>query len=319
MQYKYIFGPVLSRRLGISLGIDLVLHKTCSLDCLYCECGKTTNLTLEQKEYVAFKYVKKELDHFWKNNKDPDYITFSGSGEPTLNNYLGRVIEYIKENKPDIKVAVLTNSTLFNYAQVRQALLKADLVIPSLDAVSKNAFIKINRPAKKLDINEIIKGIETFAGEYKGKLWLEVFILPGINDKESDLMLLKKAIEKINPDKVQLNTLDRPGTKSDINPASKSDLERVKKVLGFDNMEIIAKIDKNRKVCQQIQAKDIKAAIIKTINRRPCTKQDLVQLLGIETQILEKYLNMLEQEKIITGTTRERGVFYNTVREEFQR
>ena len=316
MQYKYIFGPVLSRRLGISLGIDLVTHKTCSLDCLYCECGKTTNLTLEQKEYVAFKHIKKELDHFWENNKDPDYITFSGSGEPTLNNYLGRVVEYIKENKPDIKVAVLTNSTLFNYAQVRQALLKADLVIPSLDAVSKNAFIKINRPEKNLDINEIIKGIETFTGEYKGKIWLEVFILPGINDNDSDLLLLKKAIEKINPDKVQLNTLDRPGTKSDINPASKSDLERVKEIIGFDNMEIIAKIDKNRKANQQTQAKDIKTAIIKTINRRPCTKQDLVQLLGIEAQILEKYLNMLEQEKIITGTTRERGVFYNTVREE---
>ncbi len=314
MQYKYIFGPVLSRRLGISLGIDLVPHKTCSLDCLYCECGKTTNLTLEQKEYVAFKHIKKELDHFWKNNKDPDYITFSGSGEPTLNNYIGKVIKYIKNNRPDIKVAVLTNSTLLNYFQVRQALLKADLVIPSLDAASKHAFIKINRPEKNLDINEIIKGIETFAGEYKGKIWLEVFILPGVNDGNSDLLLLKKAVEKINPDKVQLNTLDRPGTRLDINRASKSDLERVKKIIGFDNVEIIAKIDKNKKTCQQIRAKDIKAAIIKTINRRPCTKQDLIQLLGIEAQILGRYLNMLEQEKIITGTKKKRGVFYSTVR-----
>ena len=317
MQYKYIFGPILSRRLGISLGIDLVPHKTCSLDCLYCECGKTTNLTLEQKEYVSFKHIKEELDHFLMNNKEPDYITFSGSGEPTLNNCLGKVIEYIKEKRKDIKVAVLTNSTLFNYQEVRQILLKADLVVPSLDAVSKKAFVKINRPEKKLDINEIIKGIETFAGEYKGTIWLEVFILPGVNDSESDLLLLKKAIEKINPEKVQLNTLDRPGTVSNIRPASKNELDRVKKILGFNNMEIIAKIDENKKAFTGEQPKDIKAAIIKTINRRPCTKQDLIQLLGIETETLEKHLNILEKEKIIAGKTSERGIFYNTVKKDF--
>ena len=142
MQYKYIFGPILSRRLGISLGVDLVPHKTCSLDCVYCECGKTTDLTIEQKEYVKFKDVKKELEHFWNHNDDPDYITFSGSGEPSLNSKLGKVIEFIKTQKPYIKTAVLTNSTLFDDPDVRQSLLKAELVIPSLDAVSNKAFIK---------------------------------------------------------------------------------------------------------------------------------------------------------------------------------
>ena len=315
MQYKYIFGPILSRRLGISLGIDLVVHKTCSLDCVYCECGKTTNLTLEQKEYVRFSDIKKELDHFWTHNDDPDYITFSGSGEPTLNNRLGQIIEYIKDNKPHIKTAVLTNSTLFDDSAVRQALLKADLVIPSLDALSKKAFVRINRPDKGLNITDILKGIELFTREYKGEIWLEVFILPGFNNSESDLMLLKEAIRKIDPDLVQLNTLDRPGTMSDIKPASKLELERVREILGFDNIAIIAKIDDNIKVSPKIETKDINAAILKTISRRPCTKQDLLQLLGVDMQILEKHITLLEQEKIILGKLRERGMFYQTIKD----
>lgn len=299
----------------MSLGVDLVPHKTCSLDCVYCECGKTTDLTLEQKEYVRFFDITKELDHFWSHNDDPDYITFSGSGEPTLNNKLGQVIDYIKENKPYIKTAVLTNSTLFDDPAVRKALLKADLVIPSLDAVSKKAFIKINRPDIGLDINKIIDGIEAFAREYKGKVWLEVLILPGFNDRESDLILLKKAIKRINPDLIQINTLDRPGTISDIEPASKTEIERVKTFLGFDNIEIIAKNNKKIQASPKIKTKDIKAAIIKTINRRPCTKQDLLQVTGIEKQILGKYINILEQEKIIAGTTGERGTFYHTIKD----
>ncbi len=315
MRYKYIFGPILSRRLGISLGVDLVPHKTCSLDCVYCECGKTTDLTCEKKEYVSFKDVTKELDHFWIHNDDPDYITFSGSGEPTLNNKLGQVIEYIKSSKPYIKTAVLTNSTLCQDLAVRQILFKADLVIPSLDAVSRKAFIKINRPDKVLDINGIINGIKTFAKEYKGEIWLEVLILPGFNDHDSELQLLKEAIHKINPDLVQINTLDRPGTMSDIEPASKLELEKVKDILGFDNIEIIAKINENIKVDPEIKEKDIKAAIIKTINRRPCTKQDLLQVFGVEANLLEKYIAMLEQEKTIMGKLRERGVFYQTIKE----
>ena len=304
----------MSRRLGISLGVDLVLHKTCSLDCVYCECGKTTDLTIQQKEYVPVQDIKKELDHFWTNNDDPDYITFSGSGEPTLNNKLGQIIEYIKSNKPNINVAILTNSTLFSDPEVRKSLLKADLVIPSLDAVSKKAFIKINRPDKDLDINKIIKGIEDFTKEFKGKIWLEVLILPGFNDKESDLLLLKDAIKKINPDTVQLNTLDRPGTISDIKPASKLELEKVSDIIGFDNIEIIAKTDQNIQVNPVIQERDIEAAIIKTINRRPCTQQDLLQVLGVKRDILKKKLSILEQKKLIKGISRERGVFYQTIK-----
>ena len=314
MQYNHIFGPVPSRRLGISLGIDLVTHKICSMDCVYCECGKTTQLTLERKEYVRFEDVKKELDYYWQHNADPDYITFSGSGEPTLNCRLGDVIEYIKEKKPRIKVAVLTNSTLFSDPCVRKELLKADLVVPSLDAVSKKGFARINRPDQKLEIYKLVRGIEIFSKEYNGKLWLEVFILSGINDGKSDILLLKDAIKKINPDLVQINTLDRPGTLLDIKPASRSDLEKVIQAIGFPNIEIIAKVDGQIKA--GIQRKDVKAAIIETIHRRPCTKKDLLQILGVEKQVIDNNINLLEKEKKIIGKTRERGVFYQTLKEQ---
>ncbi len=144
--YKYIFGPVPSRRLGMSLGVDLVPHKVCSLDCVYCECGKTTKLTTDRMEYILYDKVTDELKHFIENNPAPDYITFSGSGEPTLNSRIGDVLEFIKKIKPDIPVAVLTNGTLFNDKQVRSEIMDADVVLPSLDAASQEVFEKINRP-----------------------------------------------------------------------------------------------------------------------------------------------------------------------------
>jgi wyosine [tRNA(Phe)-imidazoG37] synthetase (radical SAM superfamily) len=313
MQYNHIFGPVPSRRLGISLGVDLVVHKICSLDCVYCECGKTTRLTCERKEYVKFKDVTKELDHFWQNNPDPDYITFSGSGEPTLNSELGRVIDYIKDNKPHINVAVLTNSTLFPDPGVRKELLRADLVIPSLDAVSPEAFGKINRPDNSIDIHQIILGIEAFAAEFKGKIWLEVLILPGFNDSPSDLLPLKDAIKKINPDRVQINTLDRPGTMADIQPASRAALENIIKTLDFDSIEIIAKADGNIKA--GIIRDDVKEAILETIHRRPCTRDDLSKILGAEKKVLYAAIKGLELDGKIIAETQDRGVFYRTLKD----
>ncbi len=262
----------------------------------------------------------KELDHYWQHNVDPDYITFAGSGEPTLNSRLGEVIEYIKKKKQHIKVAVLTNSSLFFDSAVRQALLKADLVVPSLEAVSKKAFARINRPNQGLDVQKLVKGIEIFAKEYTGKIWLEVFILPGINDSLSDLQLLKEAIKKRNPAMIQLNTLDRPGTMSGIKPASRSEFEDVIKILSFPNIEIIAKVDgdlKARTQKDQIKSGDVTAAIIETIHRRPCTKKDLLQILGVEKQVIDKVISSLEQEKKIVGKTqgRGRGIFYQTLKE----
>jgi wyosine [tRNA(Phe)-imidazoG37] synthetase (radical SAM superfamily) len=313
MSYQHIFGPVPSRRLGISLGVDLVTHKICSLDCVYCECGKTTNLTLKRKPYVSFEEVKKELDHYWEHNEDPDYITFSGSGEPTLNQDLGRVISYIKAKKPEIRVAVLTNSTLLKDPKVRQELELADLVIPSLDGVSKTSFLKLNRPCKDLMVEEVIEGIQTFSREFTGKIWLEVFILPGVNDTREELLTLRKIILSVDPEMVQLNTLDRPGTVSNIRPASQEELERVRKILDMDIIQIIAKVksQKNRG-----QHRDMESAILETIHRRPCTRDDLVAILNCDPDEMDTLLASLETRGRVEARQEARGIFFQTIKDQ---
>ena len=306
--YNYLFGPVPSRRLGMSLGIDLVPHKVCTLNCIYCECGRTTKLTLERNEYVPYDAVVKELQHYLTNNPVPDYITFSGSGEPTLNSRIGDVLQFIKSNYPNIPVAVLTNGTLFYQKQVRTELLNADVVLPSLDAASDLSFRKINRPFHKLNINEYIKGLVDFRKEYSGKIWLEVLILPGYNDNPKDLQLLKEAFEKIKPDSIQLNTLDRPGTIDGLRTASKHKLQQIVDFWNLDNVEIIAAAPERKKV--KSYREDTETAIWETICRRPCTIDDLVKILGLHINEINKYLDVLESENKIESVRQERGLFY---------
>lgn len=313
MNYHHLFGPVLSRRLGISLGVDLVAHKICSLDCIYCECGKTTDLTLDQTQVAPFARVKAELDHYWQHHPDPDYITFSGSGEPTLNPCLGKVIAYIKQSKPNIRVAVLTNSTLMHRPDVRQALLKADRVVPSLDAVTKKAFEAINRPHPELDLDRMIHGLADFSKFYTGELFLEVFILPGINDSPGDIRTLNTIVAQIKPDRIQLNTLDRPGTLSHLHPAERNHLEQIKDMLDAAPVEIIAKADNTRQ--SKIQREDMRQAILETIHRRPCTKKDLAQTLGLEQAAIDQYITELEDQAVIKAVPQERGLFYHTIKE----
>ena len=306
--YKYLFGPVPSRRLGMSLGVDLVPHKVCSLNCIYCECGRTTNLTIERKEYVSYDEVVKELDHYFDNNPNPDYITFSGSGEPTLNSRIGDVLKFVKQKMPDIPVAVLTNGTLLSQKQVREELLEADVVLPSLDAASDLSFRKVNRPLHALNISEYIKGIQDFRNEYKGKIWLEVLIIPGYNDSREELELLKKAFGKIRPDSIQLNTLDRPGAIKDLSTASRSQLEEIVDFWGLDNVEIIAAAPERKDI--QSYRKDIEAAILETIYRRPCTLMDLTKILGLHMNEVNKYLDVLEADNKIESSHQKRGIFY---------
>ena len=306
--YKYLFGPVPSRRLGMSLGVDLVPKKVCSLDCVYCEVGKTTKLSLDRKQYIKFDKIKEELSHYFKNNPDPDYITFSGSGEPTLNIFIGEILEFIKENKPNIPIAVLTNGTLFYDKKVRQAILNADVVLPSLDAATEDVFKKINRPAADLSIDKYINGLIDFKEEFKGKMWLEVFILPNYNDSENELAELKKVILKINPDSIQLNTLDRPGTVSGLRGATKQELELIAKNWNLDNVQIISAVQERRNI--QSFRSDIETAIVETIARRPCTLDDLTKILGLHINEVNKYLDVLESEEKIKTIQQERGVFY---------
>jgi wyosine [tRNA(Phe)-imidazoG37] synthetase (radical SAM superfamily) len=308
MQYIYLFGPVPSRRLGISLGVDLVPMKTCTLDCIYCECGKTSRLTSERKEYVPFDAVKKELIHYLANHARPDYITFSGSGEPTLHLKIGDVIHFIKDQALDIPVAVLTNGTLFFQKQVRKDMKDADVVIPSLDAATEKTFNKINRPASLLRLDGIIGGLVQFRKEYSGKIWLEIFIIPGLNDSNHELEALKQTIKKIKPDQIHLNTLDRPGTVSTLRPATREELEHVLEYLQLGNAVIVAGPPEHKALLAY--RKDITSAILGTIARRPCTITDLSEILGLPADEVKTYLATLETDGRIKSVTQKRGLFY---------
>jgi len=315
MKYSHLFGPVASRRLGVSLGVDLVVHKVCSLDCVYCECGKTTDLTLERKAWVGFDRVQQELDHYWANNDDPDYITFSGSGEPCLNKNLGRVINYIKDKKPEIRVAVLTNGTLMSDNGVRAELARADLVVPSLDGVSKAVFRKINRPCSGLDPELMIQGLQDFTREFEGRVHLEIFILSGVNDTPEELELFRQAISRIGPHLVQLNSLDRPGTCESVKPASRERLEEIRKILGPENVEIIARVPDTGKARATLTGPDLEAAVLETIFRRPSTCTDLSDMLGADKDQVQALLDGLVARGRAVSRRQERGTFYQTRKE----
>lgn len=306
--YKHLFGPVPSRRLGMSLGIDLIPKKVCSLDCVYCEVGKTTKLTLNRMEYVKFEKVITELKQFMSSDPKIDYITFSGSGEPTLNNRIGDVLSFIKNEYPKIKTAVLTNGSLLYDQNLRKELLGADVILPSLDAASQEVFEKINRPDTALNIETYIQGLVDLRKEYHGKIWLEILLLKGYNDSERELKLLKEAILKIQPDSIQLNTLDRPGTVSDLIPLTKMELQGIIDSWDLQNVEIIASPPERSGI--ESYRGDVETAILETIARRPCTLDDLHVFLGIHINEINKYLGPLEANGKIKTVNLQRGVFY---------
>ena len=202
---EYLFGPVLSRRLGLSMGVDLLPFKTCNLDCIYCELGRTTCLANCRDRFVQPDKVIREIRA--KKNDGFDHLTFAGSGEPTLSADLGDLIRISKEIV-DTPVAVITNSTLFTSERVRKEVASADIVLPSLDAATQGTFKAINRPAPGLRIEDIIEGLRLFRKEFSGEIWLEVMLVKDVNDHEAEM--IANAANSINPDRIQLNTVIRP-------------------------------------------------------------------------------------------------------------
>lgn len=242
MSNKHIFGPVPSRRLGFSLGVDIVPSKTCTLNCIYCQVGRTTCETIERKEYIAPDKILAELKEVLQSGKKIDYITLSGNGEPTLNSNIGEIIKEIKKMTA-LPVAVITNGTLLDDKNVREELLSADLVMPSLDAATQETFKKIDRPYPSLKIENIIEGMAEFREIYHGKFWLEIMFVKGINDNQEELNALKKAVEKINPDKIQLNTPVRPTCEKGVDILSSKKLLEIKEFFG-KKCEIIPELNK---------------------------------------------------------------------------
>ena len=241
---KYVFGPVLSRRLGRSLGIDPVPLKTCTYDCVYCQLGSTPGKTADIKRYSSPEEIAAELKEVLKHVQ-ADYITLSGSGEPTLNSAAGELISKIKKIT-DIPVCVITNGSLLSDSRVRKRLLAADLVVPSLDAGDEEAFQRINRPHNSVGFTDMVDGIEKFSKEFQGKLWLEIMLAAGINDSAEDLKKFLPLIERINPDRIQINTVVRPPACSGIKGVGSDKLRQAQKIFGH-KAEIIAGAANNHK------------------------------------------------------------------------
>ena len=255
--YKHVFGPVPSRRLGISLGVDLVLSKSCNLNCIFCECGATKKIQLERQRFKNMNEIWNEIQSVLKDIK-PDYITFSGSGEPTLSLDLGNISKAIKEDlKYKGKICLITNSLLLADKQVINELEYIDLIIPTLNTLKQNIFEKIVRPDYRTSVDEIRKGfINLNNSNYKGKIWIEIFILENINDNKENFIEIANFLnsENIRYDKIQLNTIDRAGAERDLKAISFDKILKAKKILeeyGLHDIEIIKslnELDESKKI-----------------------------------------------------------------------
>lgn len=238
---KYVYGPVKSRRLGLSLGVSLSPYKTCDFDCIYCQLGRAAELTALRAEHAKLEDILTELKSWLDNNaeeaKSLNYITLSGLGEPTLNIRIGDLIREIKKISA-CPVAVITNASLLSDKEVRLAIDAADLLIPSLDTVTPEVFKSLKRPLEGIRLDEIMQGLISLRKEYTGKIWLEVMIVKGANDDLNQIRKLKEVIEKINPDKIQVNSPVRTTAEPGCLPADKRKLAKIKEILG-DKCEIV--------------------------------------------------------------------------------
>jgi len=300
---EYIFGPVPSRRLGRSLGVDLVPFKTCSYDCIYCQLGRTTNKTIKRKEWVPIDIVTEQLKE--KLDSNPDYITLSGSGEPTLYSRLEYLISRIKDIT-DIPVAVLTNGSLLWLPEVRNALKSADLVVPSLDAGSSQIFQYVNRPHSDITFSKMLDGLVKFRDEYSGKYWLEIFLLAGVTTPETEINRLKTCISSIQPDKVQVNTVTRPPAEGFAEPVPQKQLQIITDKL-YEKAEVIADYSEVHKQ-QDFSAQ--REDVLTLLKRRPCSVEDIAAGLGLHRNEVVKYVEELSSEGKIEAKPQNQRLYY---------
>jgi wyosine [tRNA(Phe)-imidazoG37] synthetase (radical SAM superfamily) len=311
MGYKHLFGPVASRRLGISLGVDVMPAKTCNLNCIYCECGATTVLSQLRKEWVSSAEIVAELSDFLNKSPKLDYVTITGSGEPTLNTGLGTIVRFLKKGFPQYATALLTNGTLFTLKEVRNAACEFDVVLPSLDAITNDVFFKLNRPHRDLDNNKIIQGLKQFGKEYKGAIWLELFIVPGLNDTEKELALLKETLIALSPGRVQLNTLDRPGACNGVAPASGKRLAEIARFLRPLAVEIISR--KYAPPSATKEETEFESVIVATLRRRPSTVEDLAVAAGSSINDIAAVLSRLEKANVVASEIVRKRIFFKVL------
>ena len=303
---RYLYGPVPSRRLGLSLGVDVVPRKTCTYDCIYCQLGRTTNKTVKREEYVSAQSIIRELEEFFGHtDTHVDYVPFSGSGEPTLNSGIGVIIGEIKK-MTSIPVAVITNGSLLFMDEVKGDLSQADLVVPSLDAVSRTVYETINRPEISLEIDRVIQGLVDFKKQFQGQVWIEILYCRGINDDPSEVARMKAVLERINPDRIQLNTVYRPPAEDFASPLTAERLREIQESFGV-KASIITPYRGDRALRRQ---DEVEARIIDALTRRPLTAEDMAEMLGLHPQELIKHLKLLLDGKTIRHRLHGRKIYY---------
>ncbi len=304
--YRYLYGPVPSRRLGRSLGIDLVPHKICTYDCIYCQIGGTTEKTPVRKEYAPVKEILEEVRSFLKREASSvDHLSLSGSGEPTLHSHIRSIIEGIKAIT-SIPVAVITNGSLLYKEEVRQDLLRADIVLPSLDAASEEVFMEINRPHPGLSAEKIVEGLVEFRKVYKGEIWLEILFCKGVNDGKEELLRMKKTVDRIQPDRIHLNTVVRPPSERRAVALNQKEMKEIRAFFG-ERASIISEFDRHPPM---VMERDIRQEILEILKRRPLSASDLSKGMGISKDELDRCIKPLMEEGKIQSRLFGDSVYY---------
>ena len=302
--YKYLFGPVPSRRFGRSLGVDLTPYKTCSLDCVFCQLGRTMNKTVHRLEYVPTDSVLAELGEWLKRDGQADYITLSGSGEPTLHSGFGKVLEFIR-SQTTIPAVLLTNGTMLQLREVREAAACANVVKVSLSAWNQASYGWVNRPHKQLPFDQLVKGQKDFRAQFKGQLWMEVFLVAGMNSMPIDVSQIADHAKEIGPDRIQINTAVRPPAE-DFAIALSEDRMQSLRHLFHPTAEIIAEF--KAKHANHIQANQ--ATIFSMLKRRPCTAEQIADIFGMHLNEVSKYLGKLMRADQIRAQRERATVYY---------
>jgi len=304
--YKYLFGPVPSRRLGRSLGIDLTPHKTCSLDCIFCQLGRTSATTLNRRSYVPINDVIAEITHWSENDGNADYLTLSGSGEPTLHSQFGEVLAFLRDQP--IPTVLLTNGTLLRQPDVSAAARMARVVKVSLSAWDQKSFEWVNRPHHDLQFEQVVNGIKQFRDSFSGQLWLEVFLLSGINAMAAQVEKIACLSQDMRPDRIHLNTIARPPAEDF---AAAVPMARLETLAGlFDPPALIAAgFSTNRS--QKVKANE--ANILSMLKRRPCTIRQIEDAFDMHINEVSKTLGQLIQHNQIRADLRNREVYYKCI------
>ncbi len=299
-----VFGPVPSRRLGFSLGVDIIPPKYCTFDCIYCQIGRTATKGVERRSFYDPDSIVEQVKEKVKEGGRIDYVTLSGSGEPTLNADIGRIIRALKE-EVSLPLAVITNGSLLWQKDVRRDIAAADVVLPSLDAPDAAILERINRPHPSLAFEQVVEGLRAFRREYAGRIWLEIMLIKNINTARQVIESFGQLLSDINADKVQLNTVTRPPVDGRARPLGRIRLGSIARSLG-SACEVIAGFESQQPTMNENWA----ASVLATLERRSLTLDDIVRTTGLNPAEARQGLKKLVDEKRIRAVTFDRRRYY---------